>query len=319
MRLQFKGAVVGGVVALFVFLSGDAFRMIYSAYFLYREIDPFVLMFCFSLLSLISLAGLMLRDWLRSGVKFSYVVTGFRQRAGFVSCVYLYVLINFFTLLSWVSGFWAIKYLLPGAFSSIAVSMGAIILPFTQGVRLSVLNVLLSILVILSAVFIASAGGGIAVFGASGDGVGVNVGVVLSVLCGISIYINTHLSARLGFLKQSPIKVNALRSILVVFCCFGMCLKFDLFSTIKVAWVDVVLLSSFMLLIQIALQFSIAWLGASLTTIGLSAAPAFAVLIQSVFFKITVDSIVASVIFFNACVLIVLTVEQRKHFKRANR
>lgn len=319
MRLQFKGAVVGGVVALFVFLSGDAFRMIYSAYFLYREIDPFVLMFCFSLLSLISLAGLMLRNWLCSGVKFSCVVTGFRQRAGFVSCVYLYVLINFFTLLSWVSGFWAIKYLLPGAFSSIAVSMGAIILPFTQGVRLSVLNVLLSILVVLSAVFIASVGGGIAVLGASGDGVGINVGVVLSVLCGISIYINTHLSARLGFLKQSPIKVNALRSFLVVFCCFGMCLKFDLFSTIKVVWVDVVLLSSFMFLIQVALQFSIAWLGASLTTIGLSAAPAFAVLIQIVFFKIAVDSIVASVIFFNACVLIVLTVEHRKHVKRASR
>ena len=310
---------MGGVVALLVFLSGDAFRMIYSAYFLYREIDPFVLMFCFSLLSLISLAGLMLRNWLCSGVKFSCVVTGFRQRAGFVSCVYLYVLINFFTLLSWVSGFWAIKYLLPGAFSSIAVSMGAIILPFTQGVRLSVLNILLSILVVLSAVFIASAGGGIAVSGAGGYGAGINAGIVLSILCGISIYINTRVSARLGVLKQSPIKVNALRSILVVFCCFGLCLKFDLFSTIEVAWVDVVLLSSFMFLIQVALQFAIAWLGASLTTIGLSAAPAFAVLIQSVFFKITVDSIVASVIFFNACVLIVLTVEQRKHVKRASR
>ena len=316
MKLQYKGAAVGGVVALLVFLSGDAFRMIYSAYFLYREIDPFVLMFCFSLLSLISLAGLMLRDWLRSGVKFSCVVTDFRQRAGFVRCVYLYGLINFFTLLSWASGFWAIKYLLPGAFSSIAVSVGAIILPFTQGVRLSVLNVLLSFFVVLSTVFIASAGEGIAVLEVSGYSACVNVGVFLSMLCGISIYINTRVSARLGVLKQSPIKVNALRSILVVFCCFGLCLKFDLFSTIEVAWVDVVLLSSFMFLIQVSLQFAIAWLGASLTTIGLCAAPAFAVLIQSVFFKITVDSIVASVIFFNACVLIVLTVEQRKRVSR---
>lgn len=316
MRLQYKGAAVGGVVALLVFLSGDAFRMIYSAYFLYREIDPFVLMFCFSLLSLIFMAGLMLRDWLRSGVKFSCVFTDFRLRPGFIRCVYLYCLINFFTLLSWVSGFWAIKYLLPGAFSSIAASVGAIILPFTQGVRLSVINILLSILVVLSAVFIASAGGGIAVSGAGGYGAGINAGIVLSILCGISIYINTRVSARLGVLKQSPIKVNALRSILVVFCCFGLCLKFDLFSTIEVAWVDVVLLSSFMFLIQVSLQFAIAWLGASLTTIGLSAAPAFAVLIQSVFFKITVDSIVASVIFFNACVLIVLTVEQRKRVSR---
>lgn len=105
MRLQYKGAAVGGVVALLVFLSGDAFRMIYSAYFLYREIDPFVLMFCFSLLSLIFMAGLMLKDWLRSGVKFSCVFTDFRQRPGFIRCVYLYGLIIFFTLLSWVSGF----------------------------------------------------------------------------------------------------------------------------------------------------------------------------------------------------------------------
>ena len=301
-----------GLVLLLLFLVGDGARMVCSAYYMYSDFNPFVLVFfCASMSLLLALC------WIGILRPRSPCLWG-RVRGCKLELLCLYALINIFTFSSWVSGYWAIKYLIPGVFSMIAVTVGPMILIVAQTQRLGAFVVLVIVLMALAAVFLSGLYG---VHAAIGEDYiwAACTGMILSVLCGFSVFINTRLAVRIGSFEQNALDINAWRGILVVVGSLVVCIRYNLFVEVSERFSDLLFYSFFFVfLVQLSLQFSIACLGAVKVTLGLTMAPVLTVLVQVVFFDVMTGPIVALIIFFNTILLIILGALQLKNVDSVN-
>lgn len=292
--------IVLGTAALLFFLLGDGARMIYTTYYMYPKYDPFILVFCFSCISLAT-SGLTLA-WNR------------QQHFGTPSPSVLraYVLINVFTLLSWASGYHAIKYIHPVSFSAIAVSVGPIMIALMRFKQLGRLNLLAAAVGSTTAISLSTAEAS-ALTGENDRLFSLAVGATLSIACGISIYLNTILAKRLNDSGQSPVRVNALRSLFVFIICAFVCYSSDLLHTLAD---NMLYLTSFTLFFmfspQIALLLAIKHLGPSFVTIGISMAPIMAMLVQTSFFGIKIASDLAFTIVVNGLSLVGMAMIQTR-------
>ena len=260
-----------GWLALAFFLLGDGARMVYVAYYLYTDINPLLLIFSGSLISLF----------------FSLLKSANTKTIRSPAChettqktTLLYALINLSTLINWFSAYFSLKFLPPTTASMVAVSVG----PFILSLRTQMQPRTLGMCFTIAAMSIAAA----AVFNGAESSTHspeqtdalIFIGAVLSLACGTSIYINTLISKKLSQLNQPPLKINTFKSLLLLPASAFICFHYGLFAAATTKIIDILIFSIFFVFsTQIALQRAISTLEAAPITIGISLAPTASLLV----------------------------------------
>ncbi|MEG1154649.1 MAG: hypothetical protein RSD94_02150 [Acinetobacter sp.] len=284
-----------------LFLMGDAARAIYSTYALYEEVSPALTIFAASLLSFLVTITVNLIS---------------RKKTDKNTCtnnvLRLYFWLNVFTCISWVSGYLAIYYIVPAVMSSFAVSIGPILylVFFKKTASIPEWCIAIGILAI-SATF--SGMNSVVITLHSNNSYALLFGILLSLLCGISIFINTSLSRKLSQAKESPVNINTFRSLLVLTGAFIVCVwqhEFDISFTQE--YHLLIFSFWFVLIPQLALQGCIKNLGTSITTIGIALSPLCSIFVQIVVFNIPISPPAIILLTLNVSLLIALMVKQKQ-------
>lgn len=193
-------------VLSFVFMS--AINGVFLATFLVKT-DVFVTLFCvFSLIMILFNALVLIRD----GMIFRF----------FSRKVWFYIFLsNFTTAFNWFSFFFAVKYIEPAISATLVNS----VLPLaTIGISLTLLRqrirsaaellpaiaLFLAMLVTASVVFSGHSGRTVSVMN------GNVIGVIMSLVCGVSIALNTVVAKKLNELNISPSTIMAYRFFLLI-------------------------------------------------------------------------------------------------------
>ncbi|WP_419240996.1 hypothetical protein [Cardinium endosymbiont of Nabis limbatus] len=274
-----KMNILIGFLAMVVFLSGDGARALYSSFFLFKKINPFLVIFTASFISL--LVTLIIAFVNKTNHTKAAESNSDKHRR--LNLILNYVMLNIFTVLNLVTGYLSIGYIIPAVSSAIAVSVGPMLHNLLRFNKTSSVEKWLSFLLfILSAQLLLSDASVIALRKGSAN---IIIGFSLSLVCGIAVLCNTVICKRLSSAGEFPLRINTLRSILVLVVTFFLCIKNNLFSISQLSFYHLIVFALFFVLVpQICLQLAIKNFDVGLTSLGIAAAPIFSAIVQVLFF-----------------------------------
>lgn len=266
-----------GWLALAFFLLGDGARMVYVAYYLYIDINPLLLIFFGSLISLFF-------SLLKSENTKTICPPVCHKTTQ--NTTLLYVLINLSTLINWFSAYFSLKFLAPTTASMVAVSVGPFILSLSAQTQPRALGIFFAIAALLIAAAAVFNGADSSIHSPKPTDALIFIGAALSLTCGASIYTNTLISKKLSQMNQPPLKINTFKALLLLPASAFICFHNGLFAATTTKIIDILIFSFiFVFATQIALQRAINTLGAATITIGISLAPATSLLVTLLVLK----------------------------------
>lgn len=293
VRPHVNKPTLAGLFTLALFLLGAGTSMNYSTYHLYKNLDPIALTTCASFVSAAAALSSFLRD---KSVSSPPTAPGGMLKH--------YSLATLYSFITWTSGYTAIYYINPAAFSAIAISMGPIIIALMNIKTLRGMNLIAALLAVATVLMLSTSHG-------SGlqctlhDDYQLEFGVTLSMLCGISFYLGTRTSKQLNDFGRSSLKVNAFRSTLTFVICATIGFSDGAFNAMLTHIDQLGVFSFFFIfLTQVALLLSIKAVGTHAVAVALSAVPLCTLLLQVVLFQLRVDSFMAFMVAGNALALI---------------
>lgn len=296
-----------GLIAMVIFLSGDGARAVYSSFFLFTEMNPFLVIFTAPVISLI----------------FTIIISFATKKpenrpiyhAEKKDIIVTYMLLNFFTGVNIVTGYLSVYYIVPAVSSVIAVSVGPIFYNLLLYKQSSTSEKLFSLILFVLSALVLSSSSSVVAIRDKGD-INIIMGLILSLLCGVAILCNTFLCKKLSNAGQPPLQINTLRSLLVIIVTLFICLWNDAFNISKSAFYHLIFFGlCFSFIPQICLQLAIKKLDVGLITLGIAAAPTFSAIVQVIFFDVSMSFALGFMLATGSVVIGVLSVLHRARVK----